>query len=204
MRSALALAIVLASSAPAAAQAPTLDQLLARFAAVEGMECRFREESRMAIMTTPIVTEGTVHYVRPGRLVRRVTRPTPSVVLIDGRRMQVRDGSRVETTDLAANSVVRTFVDTFSLLFSGQRAALEQVYRITYTPGSSGWSLVLTPRVSPLDQFLREVRFEGDGTTLRTMVMTHVTGDVATTRFEGVDTARRFTAEESARIFSLR
>ena len=169
------------------------------------MECHFREEKRIALLTTPIVSEGTVHYARPGRLVRRITRPSPQTVLIDAGRLQMSEGGRVETIDLAAQPVVRSFVDTFTLLFGGDRAALERIYRVTHSAGDgTRWTIVLTPRASPLDRFLREIRFEGDGTSLRSMVMTEVSGDVTTTTFTDVDTTRRYTAEESARIFSLR
>lgn len=192
-------------SSTASAQAPTLDQLLARFRDVQGMECRFREEKRIALLTTPILSEGTVHYARPGRLARRITRPAPQIVLIDGGRLQMSEGGRVETIDLAAQPVVRSFVDTFSLLFGGDRAALERLYRVEYSNGAgTSWTILLTPRAAPLDRFLREIRFEGDGTSLRSMVMTEVSGDVTTTTFSDVNTARRYSADESARIFSLR
>lgn len=201
----LLVAIAIGWSGSASAQAPALDQLLARFRAVQGMECRFREEKRIALLTTPIVSEGTVHYARPGRLARRITRPSQQTVLIDGGRLQMSEGGRVETIDLAAQPVVRSFVDTFTLLFGGDRAALERIYRVEHAGGTgTAWTIVLTPRASPLDRFLREIRFEGDGTSLRSMVMTEVSGDVTTTTFTEVDTTRRFTAEESARIFSLR
>lgn len=198
---ALALVFVLIGAAPASAQG-TLDQLLARFAAVEGMECRFREERRDPLLLAPIVSDGTVHYARPGRIVRRITRPIPEIVLIDAGRVQISRRGRIET--IASDPNVRSLIDTFSLLFAGERSALERLYRVGYTSGEQGWTISLTPRTTPLDRLLREIRFEGESTTLRTMVMNYVDGTIVTTRFEGVDTARRFTPEESARIFSLR
>jgi hypothetical protein len=100
--------------------------------------------------------------------------------------------------------LVRSFVDTFSRLLAGDRVALEQTYRVTYTPGEAGrWTMTLTPKSAPLDRFLREIRFEGQGVALERMVMSEVSGDVTTTTFSNVDTRRRFSAEEAARIFSL-
>ncbi len=199
-------ALLGASAAPRAhAQAPSLDQLLGRFRDVPGMECRFREEKRIALLTTPIVSEGTVHYARPGRLARRVRSPSPQVILIEGDSLRMSEGGRIETIDLAAQPVVRSFVDTFAQLFAGDRALLERTYRVAYAPERDGtWTLTLTPRVSPLDRFLREIRFTGQGTTLRSMSMIEVSGDVTQTTFSDVDVTRRYTPEESARIFALR
>jgi outer membrane lipoprotein-sorting protein len=206
-RSALVIAISLAITATASAQtAPTLDQLLGRFRSVEGLECRFREEKRIALLTTPIVSEGTVHYARPGRLARRITAPAPQIVLVEGDSLRMSAGGRVESIDLAAQPVVRSFVDTFGQLLTGDRAALERSYRVELSPAptGAGWTMVLRPRGAPLDRFLREIRFEGEGTSLGRMVMTEVSGDVTTTTFSEVDVGRRFTEAERARIFSLR
>lgn len=195
----------LTSAAVAQERAPTLDSVLASFRGVEGMELRFREEKRIALLTTPAISEGTVHYMRPGRLVRRITSPSAQVVLIEGDELRMSEGRRTERIDLAAQPVVRSFVDTFSELLRGDRAALERVYRVRFVPAEGGsWTLTLTPRSSPLDRFLREIRFEGEGTSLRSMVMTEVSGDVTTTTFRDVNTRRRYSADEASRIFSLR
>jgi outer membrane lipoprotein-sorting protein len=187
-----------------AAAAPTLDALLASFRGVEGMELRFREEKRIALLSMPVLSEGSVHYARPGRLARRITSPSVQVVLIEGDQLRMSEGGRVERIDLAAQPVVRSFVDTFSELLRGDRAALERVYRVTFTPGEEGrWTLALAPRSAPLDRFLREIRFEGRGTALGAMVMSEVSGDVTTTTFHDVNTARRYTPAEAARVFSL-
>ncbi|MDQ3031994.1 MAG: outer membrane lipoprotein carrier protein LolA [Myxococcota bacterium] len=205
--SAIAIVIVIAIGAASSVQAqraPTLDELLAQFRGVHGMELRFREEKRIALLRMPAISEGTVHYARPGRLVRRITRPNAQIVLIDGDELRMREGGRTERIDLAAQPVVRSFVDTFSQLLGGDRAALERAYRVQYTPGEGArWTLVLTPSSAPLDRFLREIRFEGEATTLRTMLMTETSGDTTTTTFSNVDTTRRYTPAESARLFTL-
>ncbi|AKF11330.1 Putative transmembrane protein [Sandaracinus amylolyticus] len=196
--------MLVASVTSAQQGAPSLDAILASFRGVEGMELRFREEKRIALLSVPAISEGTVHYMRPGRLARRTTSPSPQVVLIDGDELRMSEGGRVERIDLAAQPVVRSFVDTFSELLRGDRAALERVYRVQFTPREgANWTLTLAPRASPLDRFLREIRFEGEGTSLRTMVMTEVSGDVTTTTFSDVNTRRRYTAAEAARVFSL-
>jgi outer membrane lipoprotein-sorting protein len=196
---------VFAGAGSVGAQAPaTLDELLRRFHEVEGLECRFREEKRIALLSAPIVTEGTLHYARPGRLVRRLSGPSVQVVLVDGSRLRMRDGDRVETIDLASQPVVRSFVDTFGQLLAGDRAGLERSYRIEYAiDEGTRWTLTLRPRASPLDRFVREIRFEGEGLSLRTMVMVEVNGDVTTTTFRDVDGARRYTPEEAARVFTV-
>lgn len=202
------LASGLAAPSSVAAQ-DTLDTLLSSFGRIEAFECRFHEEKRIALLSSPIVSEGTIHYVRPGRLVRRVSTPSPQVVLIEGASLRMSDGGHEEAIDLSSQPVVRSFVDSIVELLAGDRAALERSYVIALegrggSAGESGWRITMTPRAAPLSELLGSVIFEGSGTTLARMIMTETSGDVTTTTFREVDTARRYTTAELARLFSLR
>ncbi len=182
LASALAL---LAFAAPGHAQDAdfSLDALLARFAAVERVSCRFEEEKTIALLRTPIRSAGTIEYTRPGRLVRRVERPSAQEMRLEGDTLRMIEGGRTETIDLRSQPIVRSFVDGIVQLLRGDRAALERVYRVEARATPSGWAITLRPRSAPLDRFLREMTMEGDGTALRSMTMLEVSGDSTRTTF---------------------
>jgi len=192
--------------APTQAQtAGTLDGLFRRMAGIEALECHFHEEKRIELLFAPIVTEGSIHYVRPGRMARRATSPSTQVLLIDGSSLRMWDGSREETLDLASQPVVRSFVDSILSLLAGDRAALERNYTLALTPSPEGLVLTLTPRSHPLDQFLRSIRFTmTTGYDLLRMEMLEVSGDSTITTFRAVNDHRRYTPAELTRFFSLR
>lgn len=199
------LACALGALAPVAAHAQelTVEALLARFARIERMSCSYREEKRIALLSSPIVTSGTIHYARPDRMARRVTAPSEQVLLLEGSTLRMGDRRSVETIDLASQPVVRSFVDGIVLLLRGDRAGLERTYRVSLQSTGQAWTLVLRPRVSPLDRFLSEIRFEGDEGGLRRMSMDEVSGDTTTTVFSDVQFDRTWTPAEQARIFSM-
>lgn len=201
---ALVLALGLLSIAsPASAQ--SLDALFSRMSSIEGLQCHFREEKRIALLSTPIVTEGDIHYVRPGRLARRVSTPSPQVILIEGASLRMWDGTREERLDLTSQPVVRSFVDSIVALLAGDRAALERSYRLAIAAEGEGYVLTLTPRAAPLTEFLTSIRFTlSRGYDLVRMDMTETSGDVSTTVFSSVDDRRRYSAAELGRLFSLR
>jgi outer membrane lipoprotein-sorting protein len=199
-RSFLLLTFLLVLPQVAAAQAPTADSVLARFARIEGLTLRFHEVKQIALLSSPIVSDGTIAYARPGRLARRSGSQT---VLIDGSALRMSDGGREERIDLASQPIVRSFVDSFLQLLAGDRTALERVYVLSFTADAEGWTLTLRPRSAPLTEFLREVVFRGRGDDLLSMTMTEVSGDVTTTTFADVDDHHRFTPAESARVFAL-
>ncbi len=178
-------------------------------ARIPGLHCRYREEKSIALLSSPVVSEGTIDYARgagtaPPRMARRTTRPSAQVVLIDAGELRMSDGRTTTRIDLASQPVVRSFVDSFLQLLVGDRAALERTYTLSLdTLASGAWSLVLRPRGAPLSTFLREIRFEGRGDVLARMVMLEVSGDATATTFEQVDANHRYDAAEAARAFSL-
>ncbi len=201
---ALIFSVALVSSR-GAAQSASLDGLFRRMAGIEALECHFREEKRIALLSAPIVTEGTIHYVRPGRMARRATSPSTQVLLIDGSSLRMWDGSHEETIDLASQPVVRSFVDSILSLLAGDRAALERNYTLSLAPSGSELVLTLTPRAAPLDRFLRSIRFTMTPTyDLVRMEMLEVSGDTTVTTFSAVDDHRRYSPAELERLFRLR
>lgn len=184
--------------------APTIDAVLSRMARIQGLHCRYREEKRIALLSSPITSEGTIDYARPGRMIRRVTRPSPQIVFIDGGELRMSEGGQTQRIDLAAQPVVRSFVDSFLQLLQGDRRALEQTYNLTLETGADlAWTLILRPRSAPLTQFVREIRFTGRGDAMTQMVMLEVSGDSTTTTFSEVNPSQRWSASEAARVFSL-
>lgn len=207
----LALACVLGSSIaePAHAQQPqakpwTIETLLAGFAAMPGLQAEFREEKHMALLAEPLVNEGTLHF-SAGKLARHVTAPVASSVLIADGLLEFGDGSGKETIDLDANPVVRLFVDSFVHIFAGDRAALEQLYAIQFNPAEGGsWTLVLRPRMSPIDKVIDRVIVEGKDLAITKMRIIEIGGDETITVFSKVDTAKKYSARELAEVFAIR
>jgi hypothetical protein len=196
----LAIAMLLVASVVHAQTAPTLDSVLARFARIEGLTLHFREEKHIALLTMPLVTEGTLAYARPSRLARRAG---TEAVLIDGATLRMSDGGHEQHIDLASQPIVRSFVDSFRALLAGDRHALEQSYTIGFAANAPSWSITLTPRGAPLNRFLASIEFHGTGDVLDRMVMNEVSGDTTTTTFSAVDDHHHFTDTEAARTFAL-
>lgn len=200
----LALAWVAAPLAAQGRPAPDLDSLLRSFRGLTGLSARFREEKHVALLAAPLRSEGEIHFAPPGRLLRRVTAPSPSVALIADGRLTFASGGQRQQFDLARQPLVAGFVDSFRHVLAGDRQALEASYRISYEPRDDGsWRLTLRPRGAPLDQFLREMTFEGRGVTVTRMRMVEVSGDETRTEFFDVVTTKRWSPEEIRRVFRV-
>jgi hypothetical protein len=177
---------------------------MARLRAIPGMSASFREEKHIALLAKPLVSEGTVHYAPPGRLVRHTHAPSTSTVLLSQGTLRFGDGTTQETVDLAANPPLRAFVESFLHLLSGDRAALERAFAIELRPGAgAAWEMTLRPKSAPLDKVIRRMTFAGDGVGLTRMRILEASGDEALTTFTAVDTQRRYTPAEIEQVFRL-
>lgn len=193
----------LTDPAPAvAAQAVTVDELLAGFAKMPGLYAEFRQESYFGLLAEPLVDTGTIHYA-DGKLARRTQSPTPSVVIMDDKGIEYGDGRTVERIDLEGKPAVKQFVDAFTRIFAGDRKGLDAIYRVEFTPGEGrSWTLTLVPKVEPMSQIIAKVIVSGSELEIATMRVVETGGDETVTHFSKVDTARKYTTAEKQKLFS--
>lgn len=208
-RSAPRLALLaLLAAASAGAQSPaipsgplTLEALMQRMASTTGVRAEFREEKTLALLESPLVSEGKLYFIPPSRMARITTRPGASALVIDGQKMSYTDEAGASDVDLAGNRIARTIVENFVVLFAGDLAALRERYRVDFESEKLRWRMLLTPKAAPLSQFIASVELRGDGPALEEMTIREADGDRTLTRFLRVETDTRFTPEELARLF---
>ena len=185
-----------------AAQAVTVDELLAGFAKMPGLYAEFRQESYFGLLAEPLVDTGTIHYA-DGKLARRTQSPTPSVVVMDDKGIEYGDGRTVERIDLEGKPAVKQFVDAFTRIFAGDRKGLDALYRVEFLAGEGrSWTLTLVPKVSPMDQIIAKVIVSGTELEIATMRVVETGGDETVTHFSKVDTARKYTKSEKQQLFT--
>jgi len=196
------------AASPAKTAAPaagvSLEELLGRFRRAPGLFARFTEEKHLAMLDSPIVTKGTIHFVPPRRLARRAESPIASTLIIDGDKVQMGDGSGGQELDLGTNPVARMFVDSFVKLLAGDQAGLERIFKIQLSPRpKDGWQLVLVPRLPPMDKLIKDLTVRGEGLMVRELDVRESNGDWTHTTFTEVDVNRRYTPAELGQIFRM-
>lgn len=201
-----------ATAEPRAAAAPatrtTLDGLLQSCAKSPGLYAKYVEEKQVALLAVPLRTEGTVHFA-PGRgLVRHTLVPSRQSVLVTDRELVFWDGKTVKRIPFGTSKTVETLARAFSLLLAADRAGLERDFALTFrrtttTPDDDAWLLELLPTSAELAKSIRAIEIEGRGLVLSTLRVREANGDLSTTRFSDVDTARRYVGEELEATFRV-
>jgi hypothetical protein len=190
-----------AAASPAAGEVRELDALLERFAQMPGLSASFREERHVALLREPLVSRGALYFAPPDRLLRRVDAPVESTVLLRGSELIVGSARGARTIDLDASPAVRAFVDGFRLLLMGDVEGLRKTYRIDFRATEEGWSIRLEPLHESLQQIIASIAMKGSGETLEELRVLDAGGDEMVTRFDGVDTNRRFNEHELMELF---
>jgi outer membrane lipoprotein-sorting protein len=178
-----------------------LEALMAGMAGTSGVVAGFREVKRLALLTEPLESHGTLYFVPPGRLARVTRTPSATRLVIDGDRFSFDDGTSDRAMDLSSNPVAREVVANFIVLFNGDLDALQRRYEPRFETGADGWSLSLTPRRAPLRDIIERVTLEGRGHALTRMELLETGGDSTSTFFEDVHSDHAFDDAELARIF---
>ena len=195
---------VTALLAPPAPTPEALASLIADLAAIPGLEARFREEKRLALLAEPLVSEGALYYARPDRLRRSVEQPVPSTLVLRGSELSMAAGGTARVIDLESQPTVRVFVESFRLILAGDLTRLRELYELDLRSATSdGWELVLTPRAAPLSEAIASVQVRGQGRVLRELRVRESGGDETVTQFRDVDPARSFSERERDELFRI-
>lgn len=182
----------------------SLEGLLARLTQLKGMRARYREEKRIVLLKRPLVSEGEVRFAAPNLLLRKVERPEPATVLLEGEQLRVADSSGTRNLDLSQSPVVRQLVLTFVHVLSGNREALERLYTLRFEAlPAQRWQLTMTPKTSELGKLLTCATLEGHDAVVERLALQERSGDSTTMLFSEVDLTVRYDAAERARIFRL-
>lgn len=201
----LATSLLLLGAPAVARDAPSLEALIASFAAMPGLSARFREEKQLSLLQAPLVSEGTLAFAPPDLLVRHVEKPAPSTLLLRGNELVMGTASDQRAIDLASQPAVRSFVDAFRLVLAGDLPQLRTLYEIAFrvTDASGGWQIALTPRDAQLAAAIRAIEVTGADLGLREVRVVQANGDSTTTRFHDVDRNRRFSAAKRDALFRI-
>lgn len=199
----LLLATLLASAAPLFAAPETgvfnADWILARLARPAPMHTAFVEIRGSRLLKTPLRIEG--EYRRPSTdvLVREVRVPyAETTTIMPGKVSIARTGKSPRTFSLSRAPELAALQSSFGALLSGDRALLEQHYRLASTGTRQHWTLTLTPKDPQFVAQVHDITLYGRGAELRCIETTPARGEIQRTLLAGAARAADANADAAA------
>ncbi len=161
-------------------------ELMALLATANNSEQLFTEKKELAFLDIPVVTEGTLSYSPPNRMVKQVNRPNPSRYEIDGNTITIsRPGTESQVIDMESHPQLRLFIETLKAVLSGDIASLEKHYTTVLVGTRKQWELQLTPIDNLLANMIERLTISGQNQTIKQMVTQERSGDHTTLTFHG-------------------
>jgi hypothetical protein len=172
-----ALALALLASLRAGAADPDLDRLMALLAERTQGHVSFVEQDYLAVLDRPVETSGELVYERPDRLEKRTLAPRPASLILDKGNLTIQSGQRKRRLALQDYPQIAPFIESIRATLAGDRAALEQVFQLSFAGSLAHWTLSLVPRDKKLQRIVREIRIEGARDELHTVNILQADGD---------------------------
>ncbi len=197
---------LLCSAAPLSAAPPEpvdAGWVLQKLARPAPASTDFVELRGSALLKAPLRVQG--HYRRPDpqTLVREVTAPyRETTTLRGGEALLQREGKPPRRFSLARAPELAGLQSGFGALLSGDRALLEQHYRLSSEGTRQAWTLRLQPKDAAAAARVSELRLYGRGVELRCIESVPAKGELQRTLLAGAAQAAA-RVEDAAALAAL-
>lgn len=196
-------AMASSSKAEAPRAEAQLEEILAAFRQMPGLEARFEEEKQLALLAAPMRSSGRMFFAPGGYLLRRIDSPRQAAVVVTPKELRVEEGSKVQRFDLRARADVAHFVQSFLWILSGDATALRAHFQLNFVPNAddSSWVLTLVPKDDRMAFIVKAIQVHGERFEVREVRVEESNGDSTITRILDANPVRTFSSEERQRLF---
>ena len=136
-------------------------ELLTMLARVARSTATFEETRTVAALTTPIVRQGTLRYVRPDQLEMVVRMPAPERIEINGDNVTFESRSGTRRVRLSQFPAAAVWVESVRATLAGDQRALARYFRVRATGRLAAWTLELTPFDNELADSVNRISITG-------------------------------------------
>lgn len=167
------------------AWAGSLEALMADLAEVDEQNARFVEERTVGILDETLVTEGTLSYQAPDRLLRQDLLPDPAIYDLDGNRLRIVIDDEERVMALDQEPLLQAMIAPFRAILAGDLTALEASFDLAYADNNDRWKLTLTPKPASVSRpFLERIDIMGTARTVQRMDVHERDGDRSSMHLE--------------------
>ncbi|HQT63162.1 MAG: hypothetical protein B7Z75_11855 [Acidocella sp. 20-57-95] len=123
----------------------------------------FTESQSSPVLSTPLVSTGTLSYVAPDYMRKATLSPAPNVFTLDHDQVTLTNGTDAGTHvfNLRQDPRIAGLVEGIRATLAGDLPTLEHFYSLSLTGDAADWQLKLRPKDPALAQFVRLIVISG-------------------------------------------
>lgn len=181
----------------AGAQAGLVARIAAQLAHHQGVRAQFRQTQALAALSAPLVSTGTLVFVRDRGVIWQTQTPYRVTYVIGDASVEKIDANGVRTTQGRSRGGIAQVSQMMRAMLGGDLSALYSQFDVAAEGTPAKWRLLLTPNQPQLAQAVKSLRMEG-GTFLNTLEITSANGDTTRIEFSGSEGVDSLPSAESA------
>jgi len=159
------------------AQPLDVPELMDLMAKVTSRTDRFIETKTVAMLTQPLVLQGTLGYARPDRLEKHVTSPYEEHLIVQGDQLTLSTHEGTKRIAVNSHPLIRSFIEAIRASLAGEVAVLRRLYHIKLQGTRKSWMLTLRPLDAQAAEYLTSITLSGHGDRLATVDIREPGGD---------------------------
>ncbi|WP_197339505.1 outer membrane lipoprotein carrier protein LolA [Ralstonia solanacearum] len=154
-----------------------LDRLMSTLAHNKSGRATFVETKYLAIAAQPVESSGELVFVAPDHLEKHTLSPKPEHLVVDGDKLTIERNQRKYTLPLAQYPELDAFIESIRATLTGNRYALEQVYKVAVAGRGDDWTLTLTPLDARMLKVVSTITLDGTRDKLHRVAIQQADGD---------------------------
>jgi Outer membrane lipoprotein carrier protein LolA-like len=154
-----------------------IDQLMQALAQAKPGRAAFVEKKYIAMLDRPVESSGELSYTPPDRLEKRVVRPKPERMLVEGDTLTLERGQQKHSVKLQEYPELVAFIDSIRGTLAGDRKLLERSFRLRLEGSAANWTLALTPADATVGRNVHLIRVAGVKDEVRSIEIIQTDGD---------------------------
>jgi hypothetical protein len=184
------------------ADAALVARIAAQLAANGGVRAQFRQTQTLAALSAPLVSTGSLVFVRERGVIWRTDTPYRMTYVIGDAGVTKIDANGRRATRGGPRGGIAQVSQMMRAMLGGDLSGLYSQFDVAAGGSPARWRLVLTPNQPQLAQALKSLHMEG-GAFLQTLRMTAANGDITRIDFSDSERIDALSPAESA-LFGAR
>jgi len=154
-----------------------LDGLMSLLAQRKHGHVTFVEEHFLAVLDKPLESSGELLYDAPDRLEKRTLHPKPETLILEHGVITAHRGRRTYVLALRDYPQIVPLIDSIRATLAGDRASLEQIFKVTFDGSLERWTLLLMPADATVARTVKQIRIEGVRDAIHSVEIQQADGD---------------------------
>lgn len=157
----------------------SLDDLMNRLSKTSNTKAWFIEEKQLALLETPVISQGTLTYRAPDYIRKEVHQPEQSLFEIQGEYLYIETAEEQQSFSLDSHPLLRAFAESYRATLSGNRIVLERHFKTELSGTMRQWTLDLKPIEGKVQKHIEAIVLTGSEDRILMVKTISATGDTS-------------------------